>query len=414
MREKSMRRRLLLLGAAAGALALTPQLGALGSLPDCWVLRRGAVAALPVSAAVRASVEESGVAALRTGRDGGVTLAAGAEGEAELTFRLLGLLPVRTVTVSVQPERRLVPGGQSVGVALNTDGVMVVGSSDLGKTASPARVAGLKSGDVIQRVDGCAVSEAEELSACLAAGRTVRLDVLRDGKRIACDVTPAVDSRDGLYKLGAWVRSSTAGVGTLTYYDPDSGRFGALGHAITDVDTGVTLPVGEGALYQNHVVMVTPSRKGSPGELTGDFFADARQAGTVDKNTDFGIFGAADGPMDNPLYPDGLPVAARSEVHTGEATLLTTVDGGAVRPYACRVEKVNERGGPSTRALVIRVTDPELLARTGGIVQGMSGSPILQDGRIIGAVTHVMVNEPAMGYGNLIEDMLDAAGAAGE
>ena len=404
MRE-TMRRRLLPLAAAVAALAMSPQLGALDSLPERWVLRPGAVAALPVSAAVRASVSDEAVAALRPGKDGGVALAAGGQGESELTFRLLGLLPVKRVTLAVEPEKRLIPGGQSVGVALNTDGVVVVGSSDLGRTASPARLAGLKSGDVIQKVDGEAVRQAAALSACLASGRTVTLDVLRDGDSITCQVTPAVDSRDGLYKLGAWVRSSTAGVGTLTYYDPDSGRFGALGHAITDVDTGVVMPVGEGALYENRVVMVTPSKKGSPGELTGDFFADARQMGSVEKNTELGVFGQASSPGG-----EAIPVAARSEVHPGDAVLRTTVDGGGVRDYACVIEKVSPGGGQSTRSLVIRVTDPALLKTTGGIVQGMSGSPIIQDGRLAGAVTHVMVNQPAMGYGVLIEEKMGEEG----
>lgn len=404
MRVKSARRRLLTLGAAVAALAVLPQLGALAGLPERMVLHQGSVKPLPVSAAVSASVD-GGVVSLN---EGGAALTAGEAGETELTFRLLGLLPIRTVKVAVEPEKRLVPGGQSVGVAMNTDGLVVVGSSDLGQTASPARLAGIRSGDVIQKVDGEAVSDAAALTRSLSSGRTVRLDLLRDGETLACSVTPARDSRDGTYKLGAWVRSSTAGVGTLTYYDPDSGRFGALGHAITDVDTGVVLPVGEGALYANRVVDVTPSRRGRPGELTGDFFADAEQWGAVTDNTDFGIFGDARGALSNALYPEGLPVAARGEIHTGPATLLTTIDGDRMREYACEVERVTERGAPSTRAMVVRVTDEALLSAAGGIVQGMSGSPILQDGRIVGAVTHVMVNEPAMGYAIAIEDMLSA------
>ena len=405
MRVKNGRRRLLTLAASVAALALSPQLDAVSSVPARWVLHQGTMKPLPVSAAVSASVKGEGVAKLNAE---GTSLTAGDAGEADLTFRLLGLLPIRTVRVAVEPERRLIPGGQSVGVALNTAGLVVVGNSDLGGTASPARLAGIRSGDVIQRVDGTAVHDAAALSESLASGRPVQVELLRDGETVACSVTPARDSRDGLYKLGTWVRSSTAGVGTLTYYDPDTGGFGALGHAITDVDTGVVLPVGEGALYANRVVEITRSRKGCPGELTGDFFADARQEGTVTKNTEFGIFGEADGEMENPMYPDGLAMAARSEIHPGPATLLTTVDGETLGEYACEIERVTDRGAPATRSLVLRVTDQELLSATGGIVQGMSGSPILQDGRIVGAVTHVMVNDPAMGYGIMIEDMMAA------
>ena len=409
MRVMNGRRRLLALGAAMAALALSPQLGALSELPERWVLHQGTVKPLPVSAAVCASVDGGGIATLN---EDGRALTAGNAGETELTFRLLGLLPIRTVKVAVEAEKRLVPGGQSVGVALNTEGLVVVGSSDLGATASPARLAGIRSGDVIQRVDGAPVRDPAGLSRSLAKGKRVRLDLLRDGESMACSVTPAWDSRDGSYKLGAWVRSSTAGVGTLTYYDPDTGRFGALGHAITDVDTGVILPVGEGALYENRVVEVTPSRRGRPGELTGDFFADANQCGTVTKNTDVGIFGEAEGGLPNDLYAGTLPAAARSEIHTGPATLLTTIDGERMGEYNCEVERVGGRDMPANRALVVRITDAGLLAETGGIVQGMSGSPILQEGRIIGAVTHVMVNEPAKGYGIAIEDMLAQDAAA--
>ena len=402
------------LAAALAALMLSPQLGALSRLPDEMVLNAGTVTVIPVTAAVRA--EASGgagvVAGLEADRDGdgALRLTAGDGGEGELTFRLLGLLPLRTVRLSVRPERVLVPGGQSVGVAMNTGGVVIVGNSDLGRTPSPARLAGLKSGDVIRSVDGAALEGAAQLSASLADGEPARLEVLRGGDVLECVVTPARDERDGVYRLGAWVRDSTAGVGTLTFYDPDTGRFGALGHAITDVDTGVLMPVGEGGIYKNDVVGVTPSRGGAPGELTGDFMNRGEALGSVTDNRACGIFGTADRAPDGALYPDGLPVALRRQIHTGPASLLTTVDGGTVGEYACEVVRLSDSDRPSARAMVIRVTDPALLEVTGGIVQGMSGSPLLQDGRIIGAVTHVMVNDPAMGYGICIETMLEEEG----
>jgi len=297
-----------------------------------------------------------------------------------------------------------------VGVAMTTGGVVVVGNSDLGRTPSPARLAGLKSGDVIQRVNGAPISGARELSASLAAGGTARLRVIRDGEAMECDVLPVRDERDGQYRLGAWVRDSTAGVGTLTFYDPSSGAFGALGHAITDIDTGVLMPVGEGELFANRVVDVKPSREGAPGELSGDFLGSRCGLGRVTANCEFGVFGRAETPLGNPLYPDGLPAASRSQIHTGAATLLTTLEGEAVREYACEIVRLSDAARPGARAMVVRITDPALLERAGGIVQGMSGSPLLQDGRIIGAVTHVMVNDPSMGYGICIESMLAAAG----
>ena len=401
------------LAAAMALLMLSPQLGALASLPDEMVLGAGTVTEIPVSTAVRADATgEAGVIArMQADMEGGgaLRLTAGDSGEGELTFRLLGLLPVKTVKLSVQPQRVLVPGGQSVGVAMNTGGVVVVGNSDLGKTPSPARLAGLKSGDVIQRVNGARVDGAAQLSRSLAGGGKALLRVLRNGDVMECEVTPAMDERDGRYRLGAWVRDSTAGVGTLTFYDPETGDFGALGHAITDIDTGVVMPVGEGEIYRNRVVDVTPSREGAPGELTGDFLGQTQALGSVTKNCEYGIFGKADAMPAGALYPEGLPVATRRQIHTGAASLLTTIDGGGVKEYACEIVRVSDSAKPSARAMVVRVTDPALLAATGGIVQGMSGSPLIQDGRIIGAVTHVMVNDPAMGYGILIETMLDAA-----
>ena len=408
-----IRRRLAWTLAALAALMLTPQMDALARLPDELVLGEGTVTVIPVSAAVWADAGGGDEALVRVqsrqGESGGaLALTAGHAGEGELTFRLLGLLPVRRVKLKVQPERLLVPGGQSVGVAINTGGVVVVGNSDLGKTPSPARVAGLKSGDVIQSVDGAEIAGAAELSACLATGETAHLRVLRGKQVLECDVTPALDARDGRYRLGAWVRDNTAGVGTLTFYDPRTGGFGALGHAITDIDTGVRMPVGEGEIYDNRVVDITPSRSGAPGELTGDFLEQTQPVGSVTLNTEYGIFGSASRPIRSTAYPKGIPAANRRQIRAGEATLLTTLDDGGVRAFDCEIVRLSDRAEPASRAMVIRVTDPELLDRTGGIVQGMSGSPLIQDGRIVGAVTHVMVNNPAMGYGICIDTMLRA------
>ena len=300
-------------------------------------------------------------------------------------------------------ERRLIPGGQSVGIAIGAAGVVVVGMSDLGGTPSPARLAGVRSGDIIRSINGEPVNSSEALSNFLDGG-AVTLDILRNGRPIACHVAPALDDRDGRWRLGAWVRDSTAGVGTLTFIDPETGTYGALGHAITDADTSVTMPVGVGELYANKVVDVTPSRQGKPGELTGDFVFHPEAIGTVEVNTERGIFGHAEG-VNRGLYPDGLPLASRSELHTGPASLLTTVDGGNTAEYDCEIVRLRDVGN---RSMVVRVTDPELLRMTGGIVQGMSGSPILQDGRLVGAVTHVMINDPAMGYGIAIDAMLEA------
>ena len=400
-----------ILALAVLAMALAPQAAGVAGLPGKLEISAGAGLVVPASGMLSASLgdEATGAARLEVDRDDGARLSGVREGDATLTYRLLGLLPVKRVDVSVTTGRRLIPGGQSVGVAIDTAGVVVVGASDIGQVPSPARVAGIKAGDIIKTVDGRAVDSASALSGMLGSGGAVTVGIVRGGQPMDCEVTPVMDARDGCWRLGAWVRDSTAGIGTLTFMDPDTRSYGALGHAITDVDTSVTLPVGLGELYENRVVDVTPGESGAPGELTGDFVFDAKPIGTVLLNTARGIFGRLDRTTTCPLYPNGLPAGHRDDLHTGEASLLTTVGGDSVRQYRCEIVRLNERADAGTRAMIIRITDPELIGRTGGIVQGMSGSPIIQDGRLVGAVTHVMVNDPTMGYGITLDAMLEEA-----
>ena len=415
MKEEKMRRRLAALMVAVAALSvLSPQVGAIASLPDALVLDAGSATSvqvsLPLSAEVAAGGE--GIASVTGDRGSRVSVTAGEEsGTAQVIFRLLGLVPVKTMTVTVEQPRVLVPGGRTLGVALKTEGVVVVGASDLGSKASPARMAGVRAGDVIQSVDGVQIGSASALSECIQNGAAVTLGVLRDGEAMDIDVAPAEDPRDGAYRLGVWVRESTAGVGTLTYYDPDSGEYGALGHAITDVDTGVAFPVGEGAVFENAIVRINRGAENAPGELTGEFFETEIELGGIERNTEFGVFGSADGEIaDGSLYSEGLPVGRRDEIHTGAAQILSTIDAENVRAYDCEIEKLYSQSEPEARSMVVHITDPELLARTGGIVQGMSGSPIIQDGKLVGAVTHVFISDPTRGYGVYLEWMLDAAG----
>lgn len=301
--------------------------------------------------------------------------------------------------------RTLVPGGQSIGVAVETEGLVVIGASDIGTTPSPARLAGLKPGDIITAVDGKRVSGVEELLSMLQ-GKSIKLSYTRDGEARTVTLTPVKDASDGKYKLGVWVRDSTAGIGTLTFYDPETGRYGALGHAVTDTDAGIVLPIEGGAIYENSIVDVKRGEEGTPGEIIGQFY-DGGYLGTIDKNTEFGIFGdAADG-MTNALYPDGIETADPDDVRTGRAKILTTVGDDGLTAYDAEIVRVENQDEPATRSFTIRVTDRRLLDRTGGIVQGMSGSPVIQDGKLVGAVTHVYVNDPTMGYGVYIDWMLE-------
>lgn len=334
-------------------------------------------------------------------------------GRSSLTLRFMGV-PVRQVALSVQQPRRVVPGGHNIGVALRTRGVLVVGVSDINTESGavcPAREAELRAGESIEQIDGQAVNSVDEFTQLLAAsgGAPVELTIAgEDGERTA-QVTPVLDPHDGAYRLGAWVRDSTAGVGTLSFYDPATGSYGALGHAICDVDTGGVLPVYDGEILKSDVVAIREGERGAPGELRGAFIEQALRLGSIAENLDCGIYGSMYSAVSNPLYPDGVTVSNRTLVHTGPAQLLTTLDEQGIRAYDCEITRVFRQDSPSTRSMILKITDPELIERTGGIVQGMSGSPILQDGMLIGAVTHVFVNDPTQGYGIYIDWMLDAA-----
>ena len=303
--------------------------------------------------------------------------------------------------------RVLIPGGQAVGVALRTQGVLVVAKASQGESKTALRV-----GDVIGDVAGQPVGSAAELSERIAAWQEeqVELGVLRRGKRMTLEVSLPV-SADGRRRLGVWVRDSTAGVGTLSYVDPLSGAYGALGHAIVDGDTGDLLPVADGAILSANVVGVTKGQSGQAGELKGSFLKENEQIGTLKINSEYGIYGCMEAPPEDMLYPQGLPVGTRETVHPGSATILSTVDGEGVKEYSVEILRCFEQTKPSQKGMILRVTDERLLAKTGGIVQGMSGSPIIQNGRLIGAVTHVYLSDAAQGYGMYIEWMLDKSDA---
>lgn len=304
----------------------------------------------------------------------------------------------------------LIPVGQVVGIQMEIEGVLVAGLSDVETEAgsvNPAGDAGIRAGDVILAVDGRAVTSARELLERVneGDGQAAVLTVKRDGKNRSVSVLP-VRERDGQFRLGLWLRDGIAGVGTVTYVDPETGAYGALGHGVNDPETGILLPLEAGEVCRAQVVDVTQGRSGSPGELCGCFEPE-NVVGTVAKNTASGIFGMVTGAFD--WVGAALPVAESGEIRSGKAVIRSCVDGQAVREYEVEICPAGIVAGDG-RDLLVRVTDPDLLAITGGIVQGMSGSPIIQNGKLVGAVTHVLVNDPTRGYGIFIENMLDAAG----
>jgi stage IV sporulation protein B len=392
--------------------ALSPQAQKLSSLPDAIRLTKGESTQLELLQPMALSIEESGEEVLSSTDErlsdatgDRVTLTGENAGSAHLVVSFLGV-PVKRVNVNVQPTRLVVPGGQAIGVALEMAGVLVVGASDVGQTVSPARKAGIRAGDRILAVNGTSITSAQHLTDLIKDGGEAKLQVLRGDEKLSVPVRPVRDGEDGAYRLGIWVRDSTAGVGTLSFYDPKSGMYGALGHAITDVDTGAMLSVGEGEIYESRVVDILRSEGGRPGELMGDFMNDAKELGPLTKNTQRGIYGKLNRPLSNALYPEGVPVAPRTELVTGPATLLTTIDDQGVKAYDCEITKLFSQNEPGQRSMVIKITDPELLKRTGGIVQGMSGSPILQNGKLAGVVTHVYIDDTQLGYAVYAEWML--------
>ena len=406
---------------AAGAIAaafllltwFSPMQQALRTLPGSITLTQGQASTLMVGGLTASgealTVTASGDETLA--QAGAVTVVAESAGTTELLLSILGI-PVKKVEVQVSEDKRLIPGGQALGIAMRTDGVLVVGLSETADGVCPARDCGLMAGDVIMRVNGEAVTTAQQLTDLVNAAGAVPLNItyIREGQNRTATLTPHQDAATGAVRIGAWVRDSTAGVGTLSFYDPDTGRYAALGHAITDGDTGAVLTVSEGQVLKAHIVAVQKGKSGAPGELKGSFLREAETIGDIRSNTVLGVYGTLTEPAVSALYPDGLPIGLRDTVHTGAATILSTVDGEGVKEYAVEIVRVNPQSAPAPKSMVIRVTDERLLQKTGGIVQGMSGSPIIQDGRIIGAVTHVFVSDPTQGYGLYVDWMMQEAG----
>ena len=338
-----------------------------------------------------------------------LTIITDSAGTAEMTIGAFGI-PMRRIMLDVVPDIKIVPLGTAIGVRINTDGVMVLGmSSFLGEDGEAHRPSDgiLKAGDLIFKVNNTEVKNKELLSQLVAASKgDVTLHLRRDGEEMEVTVTPVIAATDGVRRIGTWVRDSTKGIGTLTYYNPGTGTFGALGHGIMDVDTRKLMSVKSGVIMPSSVTSVKKGARGAPGELEGTVNTN-RTLGQITTNNTNGIYGTLDPSAKAEIVTrEPMPIALRTHIKEGPATILTSVSGNTVQEFAINVESVNRFTTDETKGMVIRITDPELLEITGGIVQGMSGSPILQNGRIIGAITHVFVQDPTKGYGIFIENML--------
>jgi stage IV sporulation protein B len=339
-------------------------------------------------------------------------------GRATVDFKLLGVIPLRSIKVDVLPLIQLVPGGHSIGVVLHSQGVIVVGNSPIpiidGNYATPARDAGVLVGDVILSINGTPVQSDTQVAEIIdESGKQIKpVDLLikRNDQQLSVTAQPVLCADTKRYRIGLYVRDSAAGVGTLTFYEPKSRTYGALGHIITDSDTNQPIDCDQGKIVLATVSGIQQGKRGQPGEKIGVFIEEDQILGDIRKNTPFGIYGHLNAALENTIYPKVLPIASMTQVTIGPAQMLTVVDGQTIESFDIEIQKVNIQESPEGKGLVVRVTDQRLLDKTGGIVQGMSGSPIIQNGKIIGAITHVFVHDPTRGYGCFIDWILMESG----
>lgn len=339
------------------------------------------------------------------------TITAWETGSYEMEIRLFGVLPLKTVQVEAIHEEYVIPCGCPVGIYLETQGIMVIDTGTVvdaeGISRSPAENI-LQSGDYIQAVNGTFITQKEELIQEIQNTKedTVMLTVRRNNQAFEVQIQPVI-APDGTYKAGIWVRDDMQGIGTLTYIQGE--QFGALGHGVNDVDTGELVEIGEGELRKATVLGIMKGTSGAPGSVTGSVdYSESGYLGSIEGNSECGISGTmkTSGIWEERIEEKSLPIGLKQEVVTGPAYIQSNISG-EMKEYEIEIREVHLGNAHTTKGMEIQVTDPELLELTGGIIQGMSGSPIIQDGKVIGAVTHVFVNDPTRGYGIFIENMLE-------
>ena len=322
------------------------------------------------------------------------------------TARLFGVVPIKSVSVSVTDQRYVSVAGTPFGIKMFSDGVMVVGFSDIPSTTGytcPAKLSGIKMGDVITALNGTKPKTNEDVENFIVnnTDRPISVTFLRDGQEMGTTLVPVMDRDTGVYRTGMWVRDSSAGVGTMTFYDINKGMFAGLGHGIKDTDTQQDIRLLSGEIVPVSIMGLTKSKNGEAGELKGTFLTDI-PIGKVLANSTNGVYGT----IFMPPADNMMAVASPQEITAGDAHILTTINGIKPKKYSIVIERIALTGSNQNKNLVIRITDPELLNLTGGIVQGMSGSPIIQNGKLVGAVTHVFINQVERGYGVFAQNMI--------
>lgn len=324
-------------------------------------------------------------------------------GTFELNLNLFGTIPVKEINVNVIPKTKVIPMGNLIGAKLYTSGVLVVGMSEIQgqdlKKYKPYENSGIEEGDMIVEMDSKKIANTNELVETVnkSNGKEIQIKYIRNDETITTSIQP-VKSESNEYKLGLWVRDAAAGVGTLTFYEPSTGKFAALGHGIVDVDTGGILNIANGELVTSNLIAIQKGEKGKPGEIKGSIDSGVT-IGEISKNTNFGVFGLVSNKTNlNLKNAKEYEIALRSEIKTGEAQVICELENGKKETYNIEIEKVYASNNYDNKSMLIKITDERLLQKTGGIIQGMSGSPIMQNGKFIGAITNVLVSDPTTGY----------------
>ncbi len=319
-------------------------------------------------------------------------------GQLNLSLNLFNLFSVKDVTVNVIPRTTVIPIGKAIGMKLYTEGVLVVGMSEI-EGQKPYENSGIETGDKIIEIDNTQIDNTDELIECVnnSNGKELEIKYISDNEEKTTSIEP-VKTSDNEYKLGLWVRDAAAGVGTLTFYEPSTGEFGALGHGINDVDTYELIDIASGELVTTEIIDIVKGEDGSPGEIRGTI-DNGISLGNIYKNTSFGIYGNIDNvaKLNLTKYQE-YEVANRNEITTGKAEILCELENGKTQSYEIEIQRLFLENNENNKSMLIKVTDEELLEKTGGIIQGMSGAPIIQNGKFIGAVTHVLVNDAKTGY----------------
>ena len=334
--------------------------------------------------------------------------------EPKITFKLFNLIPIRTQKIKLIKEDKVILGGNAVGIVLKMDGVMIVGSSSVideeGKEVDALKSGDLKLGDIITEIEGNKINDVKSISKIINIeenrGKILNVKGFRNKKEFIAQVKPIYDNKSETYKLGIWVRDDASGIGTITYVNSNS-RFGALGHPICDSDTKSIINLKEGELFDCSILDVKKGESGSPGELKGFFMHGKNEQGVIEKNNNFGIFGTLNNDSSFLKNYKEIEIGSRISAKPGKAKIRCCLDSNKIEEFDIEIIKTNFQNHSNSKSMVIRVVDKDLLERTGGIVQGMSGSPIIQDGKLIGAVTHVFLSDPTKGFGIYIDWMIE-------